>query len=243
MEKKRAVEEINEQIKVLEADAAKHATTAAKFTKEIVEQANEKNGWYDWQYNNGWDNYKWRESKDYLNGGPYASPFGEGRVASERWRNPTPVWEDVSPFAEGHVMPELWHNRTLCWEDMSPLGERHGASESRRNWTPRWDDREVSPSRRRRLRHTNTTMRQLNAHNYDNANTRTTTQWRTNGGTADGRRNNSCWWNDEVNGGWYGQAGNCTVDGHRTAMVGELAMEKEKFVGPRTGMSVAANRR
>ena len=88
MDKERAVEEINAQIKVLEAYAAKHATTAAKLTKEIAEEAKGKNMWYDWQrgnqshHNNGWDNYKWRESNDYLYGGPYASPFGEGRVAS-----------------------------------------------------------------------------------------------------------------------------------------------------------------
>ena len=63
MDKERAVEEINAQIKVLEAYAAKHATTAAKLTKEIAEEAKRKNWWYDWQrenqlhYNNGWDNY------------------------------------------------------------------------------------------------------------------------------------------------------------------------------------------
>ena len=48
MDKERAVEEINAQIKVLEAYAAKHATTAAKLTKEIAEEAKRKNWWYDW---------------------------------------------------------------------------------------------------------------------------------------------------------------------------------------------------
>ena len=82
VEKKRAVEEINEQLKALESDVEKYTTTAAKLTKEIAEHEkdtsvwnddvrsttevrwNHRNEWYDrqrenwWYNNNGWDYYK-----------------------------------------------------------------------------------------------------------------------------------------------------------------------------------------
>ena len=83
------------------------------------------------------------------------SPFGEGDVASEMWRNWTPRWGDVSLSGEGHVASEPW-----------------------RSWTPRWDEGKVSGTRsaRRRQRHAETTLRRPNMNYNDNTNNHTTTQ-------------------------------------------------------------------
>ena len=79
VEKKRAVEEINEQIKVLKAKAAQHATTAAELTKEIasnkqniltqydvVESANEVR---QYSRNNWYEDARWKSGTDSWNGG------------------------------------------------------------------------------------------------------------------------------------------------------------------------------
>ena len=94
VEKKRTVEEIYEQIKALKSDVEKYTTTAAELTKEIAERekntslwidyakpttevrGHKKNEWYDWQredqshHHKNWGEYKWRESNDYVYGGP-----------------------------------------------------------------------------------------------------------------------------------------------------------------------------